>query len=510
MGDLRLRARGLSGKKHSGVSSDTLACSRRDFLFNFAASFVDSFAADLGESFGGNLSKDLVIDYLLNDWYLWAHNFQLPFYALNYHDDWRVWLFMGGRGSGKTRAGAEWLKAHILGYPPVSSLFWRDSLGSSGGRLALVGASYHDIREVMIFGESGLSNLSWPSGCRPRYEVSRRRLLFDNGLVAECFSAEDPESLRGPQVALAWCDELIKWSNIEMTWHMLQFAMRVGVNPRVCVTTTPKPNALLSSLIKHPGTIVTHATTFDNAENLSSRFLDFIDESYCDLSLGKQEVMGILFDKGEDRLFSPELFDRSKVGGKFFGNDRGSNDSGVDFSGSLVGRDYLDGKSLVKIVVGVDPPAGGEASCCGIVAVAHYDDDKYEVLEDASISGSPQVWVNRALSCYNRWSADLLVVEINHGGDMIESLFNSYGSGCHIRTVRASSSKWQRAEPVAYLYTKGKVSHRVSFDELEYECLNFTRDGKVRGRSPDRLDALVWALSFCAFQPKFNPQIRRF
>lgn len=394
---------------------------------------------------------------LLNDWVLWARPEQLPPAG-----DWHIWAFMGGRGAGKTRAGAEWVRGLAMGRAPFAV--------KPVGRIALVGETLGDVREVMIDGVSGIMAVS-PNGERPVYEASRRRLVWPNGAIAQVFSAEDPESLRGPQFGAAWCDELAKWKNAEAVWDMLQFGLRMGDAPRQLITTTPRTIPLLKRILNDPRTVKTHAATLANAANLTPDFLQVVVGRYACTRLGRQELDGELIEDRADSLWRRADIEARRVSAT---------------------------PDLARIVIAVDPPASSNAqsAACGIVAVGVSADGVAYVLEDASmIQVRPIEWAAQAIALYHKYSADALVAEVNQGGDMVAQVLAQVDSNVPVRTVRATRGKFIRAEPVAALYAQGRVRHVGVWPQLEDELCDFGSDGLSNGRSPDRLDALVWGLT---------------
>jgi phage terminase large subunit-like protein len=400
---------------------------------------------------------------LLKDWEIWARDDQLP-----PESAWRNWLILGGRGAGKTRAGAEWVRGVALA---------RNAFGDSARQIALIGESLADVREVMIEGVSGLLGVH-ARGERPQWEPSRRRLQWKNGAVAYAFSADDPESLRGPQFDAAWCDELCKWRRAESAFDMLQFGLRLGRNPRAAITTTPRPVPLLRRLLADPATVVSRAATKANAFQLAPQFLEQMLARYAGTRLGRQELDGELIEARADSLFPRERIERARVNGH---------------------------PPLARIVVAVDPPASSRegADACGIVAVGIDDDGKVFVLADESEGGlSPLAWASRAIALYRRLEADRIVVEVNQGGEMARAVLFETDASVPISEVRATRGKVLRAEPVAALYEQGRVSHVGSFPLLEDEMADFGADGLSNGRSPDRLDALVWAITSLVLMPR--------
>jgi phage terminase large subunit-like protein len=381
--------------------------------------------------------------------------------------DWRTWLLIGGRGSGKTRAGAEW----------VHGLARR----TSGLRIALVAETFADAREVMIDGQSGIMRIAGRE--RPVFEISRRRLVWPNGSSAYLFSSEDPESLRGPQFHAAWCDELAKWKHAEATFDMLQFGLRLGDDPRQLVTTTPRPLPLLKRLMTDRGTALTRIATLSNVGNLAPGFIAALEARYGGTRLGRQELDGELIEDREDAFWRRDAIPVASLG--------------------EIGP-------LTRIVVGVDPPVGhGATSCCGIVVAGIDGKGRAVVLADASVeAATPAGWAIAVARAYRRFEADRVVAEINQGGDMVVSTLRGIDENLPITTVRAARGKVARAEPVAALYEQGRVTHAGRFSALEDQMCDFGPDGLSSGRSPDRLDALVWALTALMLEGHGEPRVR--
>ena len=392
------------------------------------------------------------------EWALLARNEQWTDSA-----DWTTWLLLGGRGSGKTRAGAEYVQALVTGQAPGRA---------AAGSIALVAETHADAREVMVEGVSGL--LAVARDERPGWSPSRRRLEWPNGAVGYTFSSEDPDALRGPQFAAAWCDELAKWTHADATWDMLQFALRLGDAPCQIVTTTPRNVPLLRRLLGEGRTLISRMRTADNAEALSPTFLDAIVARYEGTRLGRQELDGELLEDRADALWSRARLDALR--------------------GSAGPCD--------RIIIGVDPPVTAHASsdACGIV-VAGRRGEEAVVLADLTVSGaSPMAWAERVARAYEAFEADRIVVETNQGGDLVEEVLRTAGRTLPIRQVKATRAKQVRAEPVAALYERGLVRHAGTLGALEDEMCDFGPLkkggwGLSTGRSPDRLDALVWALT---------------
>lgn len=375
---------------------------------------------------------------------------------------------MGGRGAGKTRAGAEW----------VSEL----ARHGHAGRIALIGPTFHDVREVMIEGESGLRSL--PRG-RPTYEASRRRLVWSNGAQAACLSAEDPESLRGPQFDAAWCDELCFWSYPDETLATLEHGLRLGARPRMMVTTTPRPIRALKRLLAAPDTVVTRSSTWDNEHNVSSDFIAALKARWAGTVRQRQELEGLLIDEPEGALWR-----RSDIEAL---------------------RERIEGP-FDRIVVAVDPPAsiGPDADACGIIAAAARGEGmarEAHVLADASVQGAaPHAWAARAADLARSLGAHAIVAESNNGGEMVRAVLKAAAPEFYVRLVRASEGKRARAEPIASLYAQGRVKHAAAFPGLEDQMCAFGAEGY--GESPDRVDALVWALTDLLLGGVAAPRVR--
>jgi phage terminase large subunit-like protein len=399
---------------------------------------------------------------LHHDFAIFAHAHQEHRELGNNGGPWTTWLMLGGRGAGKTRAGAEWVRAMVHGIPP-----WT---GRAHGRVALIGETAHDAREVMVEGESGLLRTS-PLEQRPEWIATRKRLEWSNGAIGQVFSADDPESLRGPQFEAAWCDELAKWRYGEATFDMLQFALRLGKRPRQLITTTPRPLPVIKRLIVNPRTLVTRAPTRANQDFLSPAFLETVVDRYAGTRLGRQELDGELIEDRPDALWSRALVEGCRVDAA---------------------------PALSHIMVGIDPPGSSRqgADACGIVAAGRAESGMYFVLEDASQAGlTPQAWATKAVALYRRLNANSLVAEVNMGGEMVRSVLRQVDGSVPLKEVHARRGKYLRAEPVAALYEQGKVKHVGCFPLLEDEMCDFGVNGLSSGASPDRLDALVWAIT---------------
>jgi len=405
---------------------------------------------------------------LLQDWAFWARPEQLP-----PEGRWRVWLLLAGRGFGKTRTGAELISARIK--------------SGAARRVALVGATAADARNVMVEGESGLLNIADPAH-RPRWEPSKRRLTWPNGAIATTYSAEEPERLRGPQHDFAWCDELAAWRYPDETWAMLMFGLRLGQDPRVVVTTTPRPTRLVRALLADPSVAVTRGTTYDNRANLPPAFIQQIIRRYEGTRLGRQELEAELLDDVPGALWTREMIERGRAG----------RDAHPD---------------LARIVVAVDPAAtsGENSDETGIVVVGLDGSGHGWVLADLSGRYMPADWARRAIAAYREHRADRVVAEVNQGGEMVEATLRMIDPDVPFTAVRASRGKITRAEPAAALYEQGRVHHLGAFPQLEDQMCAFVADPGSRygagfdrnkaGTSPDRVDALVWALSALLIEP---------
>lgn len=368
--------------------------------------------------------------------------------------DWSVWLILAGRGFGKTRAGAEWVSARALAEP--------------GARFALVGPTLHDAVSVMLDGESGLMAVA-PAGNRPEWHASRREVRWPNGARAAVVSAVDPDSLRGPQFHYAWCDEIAAWPRPAESWANLRMGLRLGQRPRVVVTTTPRPLPFLRDLQAGRDVVVTRGSTYDNRANLPASYLADVTAAWGSTTLGRQELLGELLDGHAGALWTPDGLDACRV---------------------------AEAPELVRVVVGVDPPAGPGG--CGIVVAGVDAAGVGYVLADASVENSaPETWARAVAAAHARHEADRVVAEVNNGGEMVVATLRAADVSLPIRQVRASRGKAARAEPVSALYAAGRVRHVGCFPVLEDQLCGLILGGGYvgPGSSPDHADALVWALT---------------
>jgi phage terminase large subunit-like protein len=409
------------------------------------------------------------LDRVNGDFVNFAHLHQLPPARANSGADWTTWLLIGGRGAGKTRAGAEWVRALAA--------------SDAAARIALVAETEHDGREVMIEGVSGLLAVHRPAEA-PIWIPTRRRIEWSNGAVAQLFSAEDPDALRGPQFSAAWLDELAKWRHAEATFNMLQFGLRLGERPRQVVTTTPRPTEFLRRLIADERTALTHAPTQANARHLAPAFIDAVLARYRNTELARQEIFGEFIAQRVDALWTRSAIEAARI---------------------------AQVPALTRVVVAVDPPGSARpgSDACGIVAAGQGEDGDFTVLADESGTGlTPQAWATRAIALWRRVKADALIAEANYGGEMVRAVIAAVDRNVPVRTVHARRGKFVRAEPIAQLYEQGRVRHAGTFTALEDEMCDFGREGLSSGRSPDRLDALVWALTALSYGARAEPRIR--
>jgi len=388
-----------------------------------------------------------VAERLLRDWSVWGRADQQPPPGA-----WRTWLILAGRGWGKSRTGAEWVRA----------------MATSGRarRIALVARTAADVRDVLVEGESGLLAIHRADE-RPTWEPSRRRLTWPNGAIATTYSAEEPDQLRGPQHDAAWCDELAAWRYPD-AWDQLQMGLRLGTDPRVVVTTTPRPTPLVRALALASTTHVTRGRTRDNARNLAPGVVDALAARYGSTRLGRQELDGEILDDAPGALWRLAMFDASRV------------DVAPD---------------LRRVVVAIDPAVTAHEGSdeTGIIVAGVGLDGRVYVLEDLSGTFPAEQWARRAVEAFRRHRADRIVCEVNNGGDLVASVLRAVDRSVPVKQVRATRGKALRAEPVAALYEQGRVSHVGALSRLEDQCASWDPAGDHR--SPDRLDALVWSIT---------------
>ena len=374
--------------------------------------------------------------------------------------DWDVWMALAGRGWGKTRTGAQWAihKAR------------------SEERGALIGPTAADTRDILVQGESGILACA-PATFRPVYEPSKRRLTYPNGAIQMCYSADEPDRLRGPQHHYGWFDEMAAWRYLQHAWDMAQLGMRLGEHPQIFVTTTPRPLPLIKQLLKDERTAISRGTTYDNLHNLAETFQRAVVAKYEGTTLGRQELNAEVLE---------------------------------DLPGALVARRHIEGArvavapELINIVVGMDPAGTGAGDETGLVVAGRGADGRNYILHDGSEKLTPEKAARRAWGLLDTWNASLLVVEDNGGKDWIESVLRTMWKernpgtdpgSAPLRRVNASQGKRLRAQPVAMRYEQGRVSHVGTFPELEDQLTTWIPEEEPT-LSPDRLDAMVHAVTF--------------
>lgn len=396
---------------------------------------------------------------LIYSWHFWARPNQLP-----PPGDWTIWLLLSGRGFGKTRVGAEWII---------------DKARRGIGPIALVGQAKADVRDTMIeIGPSSIIKVS-PPWFKPTYEPSKRRLVWPNGVTATIFSGDEPDQLRGPQHAAAWVDELAKFAYPEETWDNLELGLRLGDSPQVVVTTTPRNIPLIKRLVKDTSCVVTRGSSYENMGNLSTQFIRRVISKYEGTRLGQQELHGVVLEDIEGALWSSELIERSRV--------------------------RHAPENLKRIVIAVDPSVS-MAGEMGIVAVGEDYGGHMYVLADESRSGTPNERFGAVIEAFDRWSADVVIGEINNGGDLIESTLRGLRSGIAYKSVHATRGKAVRADPVVNQYELNHVHHVGMHSLLEDQMTTWIPD---EGPSPNRVDALVWGIWELGVEEEEKPKIAK-
>jgi len=419
------------------------------------ADWINSQDEPTRQAFLTSLSEDEA-EFLCHDWPFWARDAQLP-----PPGDWRIWLFLGGRGSGKTRAGAEWI-AGLIG-------------SGRYRRVGLIGATHNDARHVMIEGESGLLSVA----PHARYEPSNNRVLWPSGAMATVLSAEEPDSIRGHQFDAVWADEYAKWSNAESALDMLLMSMRLGTDPRLALTSTPRNIAPLKKLLEDKTVIRTHSTTRENEANLAPGFLAMLEARYAGTRLGRQELDAELIEDNESALWRRDWIERTRAPAPL---------------------------ALTRVVIGVDPPASSKGDECGIVVAGRAESEAGYVLGDLSAGGlTPNAWATRVADTFEHWKADTIIAEANQGGEMVKSVLQQAAPNLPVRLVHATRDKVTRATPIAALYEQNRIHHAGNFAELEDQMCQYDGEGK----SPDRMDALVWALTHLFGVKRAEPRIRK-
>ena len=394
-----------------------------------------------------NSLSDREASELLYDWRLWAREKQLP----PADTEWVVWMVIAGRGWGKTRTGAEWIRLRV----------------NNGARhVALVGQTSADVRDVMVEGESGLLAVSPPWDV-PKYEPSKRRLTWKNGATATTFSGDEPDQLRGPQHDTVWADELAKWRYADETWDNIELGLRLGTSPRVLVTTTPRPIPLIQTLLKDDRCAIIRGSSYENEKNLAPQFIKRITEKYEGTRIGRQEIYAEVLDDTPGALWNHAIIEENRM---------------------------QEAPPLDRIVVAIDPAVTNrdESDETGIV-VAGMAGSHFYVLADSSAKDSPEGWARTAIKQYLTYQADRIIGEVNNGGDLVESVLRMVDPNVPFKAVVASRGKRMRAEPIAALYEQGRVHHIGGFPTMEDQMVSFIPG--VTKKSPDRVDALVWALT---------------
>jgi phage terminase large subunit-like protein len=413
---------------------------------------------------------------ILNKWRFWARPSQLP-----PEGDWTTWLFLGGRGTGKTRSGAEWVKEVALAHPGI--------------RMALIAPTKADVRDTMIHGVSGIASLDWENGTRPRHIASKRLLIWPNGAQAITYSAEEPDRLRGPNFHVAWCDELAAWRYMQETWDMLQFGMRLHYpgysTPRTYISTTPRPVPIIRDLVKKQrdgddSVAITVGTTYQNRANLSDKFFASTIAKYEGSRLGRQELLGELLEDLEGALWTHSMIPHILP---------------------------ADLPPLVSVVVAVDPATSDKATAneCGIVGCALGEDGRGYVLGDFSTHGqNPSVWGAKIVHAVKLLNASYVLAEGNLAGGLVETVLRQISPNIPLKLVQAQKGKYMRAEPVSMLYEQGKVSHVGQFAALEDQMCRMTANYQKEnpGQSPDRVDALVWGIQGLMLESLYDYSMR--
>lgn len=385
------------------------------------------------------------------DWRFWARPNQIA-----PEGDWRTWLILAGRGFGKTRAISEWVRQKVDETP--------------NARIAIVGLTAADARDVIVEGESGILAVH-PEGKKPLYEPSKRRITWPSGAIATCYNASEPDQLRGPQHTHAIVDELAKFPHAQDLWDQLQFGLRLGEKPQTVIATTPRPIPIIKRLMADRSTVITRGRTIDNRSHLAPGAVDALIERYQGTRLGRQELDGEIVDDVVGALWTRDTLDRLRV---------------------------KEAPEMARVAVAVDPSGtsgSDDGDDVGIVVAGRGVDGHAYVLEDATCKLSPEGWARRAITAFHRYGCDRLVAERNFGGAMVQAVIRTADASVPYKEVTASRGKWVRAEPVAALYEQGRVHHVGGFAELEDEMVLFTSSGYIGEASPNRTDALVWALT---------------
>ena len=426
----------------------------------------DSDVAALLEELGPKKTEEVQ-----HNWEFWARPEQLEPEGI-----WNVWVALAGRGWGKTRAGSEWVRHRI----------------KKGDKIVhCVAPTKGDVRRVMVEGDSGLLNVCWKGDKTyrgkhigfPTWSPTNNTLTWENGSKAVFFSAEDPERLRGPQAYSAWTDELCAWRNAQETWDMLQFGLRLGKRPQVFVTTTPKTTKLIRTILDDDKTTISKGSTYDNSANLADTFLDAVRKTYEGTRLGRQELYAEILDEASGALWNRGLLAKCEV-------------------------DKEEVPTLNRIVVSIDPAvtSNAESDMTGIVVAGLDVNGTAYVLEDHTGRYTPQQWASKAVELYREHMADRIVAERNQGGDMVRHTLHTEDETVPVKLVHASRGKMARAEPVSALYEQDKVRHVRGLNDLEDQMVQWEPLGSIG--SPDRLDALVWAITDLSLNGYAKPTLK--
>ena len=386
----------------------------------------------------------------------WEKELARPEQLPNDEEDWSIYLYLAGRGAGKTRTAAEWLA-------------WEASTNNDT-RWAIVAPTFGDVRDVCAEGESGIINILRSYGSLADYNRSQGSIMLTNGSKIKLFSADEPDRLRGPQHHGAWCDELAAWRYPD-TWDQLQFGLRLGNNPRTVITTTPRPVLLIRNLVnRNDGTVkIVRGSTFDNAANLAPQALLELQARYAGTRMGRQELYGELLTESDSALWTRALLDEARITTE-------------------------NAPPYYRVVVAIDPAVtSGESSDeTGIIVAGATPDGHYYIIEDATMRGTPEMWARKAVEMYRKHKCDRVIAEVNNGGDMVESVLRQVDSTIPYRKVHASRGKQVRAEPISALSEQGRLHLVGSFPLLEDQLVTWEPGSD---RSPDRMDAMVWAIT---------------
>jgi phage terminase large subunit-like protein len=393
------------------------------------------------------------LEILLSDWRFWARESQLPPMG-----KWRIWLFLGGRGAGKTRAASEFICEAVE--------------CNQATNIALIGPSFQDVRDIMVEGHSGILNVA-QKDFMPIFEPSNRRVIWPNGAKALLFSAEVPDSLRGPQFDLAWGDEFAAWADGDLVLDILRPALRLGENPQMVLTTTPRPVPWVKRLFKDKNCVITRSSSHENAVNLADGIIQEMEARWENSIWLRQELLGEIIDDPQGALWNRQDIQNARN----------------------LAREFSDNIEFEKIIIAVDPPAtkGENADSCGIIVAGLYNSKAFIIADLTTQGQAPEEWARNIGNAYHEFAANYILAEANQGGEMVRTIIAIHTPDAMVKLTHARKSKRVRAEPIALLYAQNRIGHISHFPALEDEMCSFgTKDFK---KSPDRVDALVWALS---------------